>query len=81
MAISHDFSALHEAPTGQWIDFPSLLPSPLRIKAGAEDSDPPTFSYPGMTDWAADDQSHHCNFEKGQYADGHVDMDCGFSCG
>ena len=80
MAISKDFKALHEAPTGQWVDFPSVLPSPLRIMAGAVDKDPPRFSYIGNADWSAEDQSHHCNFNPSQYAHGHIDMDCGFSC-
>ena len=81
MAISHDFAALHESPPpGQWLDFPSLLPSPLRIMTGKVDSDPLQFSYPGNADWSADDESHHCNFNKDAYADGHVDMDCGFVC-
>lgn len=80
MAISKDISALHGAPTGQWIDFPSLLPSPLRIMAGAVDGDAPRFSYPGNADWSGDDQSHHCNFNANQYDQGKIEMDCGFTC-
>ena len=80
MAISKDFSALHEAPSGQWIEFESLLPSPLRIMAGNLDSDPPHFSYPGNADWLGNDNSHYCNFNPSKYAHGHIDMDCGFTC-
>lgn len=62
-------------PTGDHLFVPVISPHVLGVTAGAVDSDPVGFSYPGFS-WTS--ESPNCS--QGKYDGGSRNMDCSFGC-